>query len=111
MDKEYLENPVLYKVLEKIIFNEKDFADLKEVINRLSTGGSNIQQLKKKIISSRIHILEDISEFITFHLNQHYNSFSEDKSADLESEIKEKNDFLKLLAQKIENIYQNLNSD
>ena len=105
------ENPILYKALEKIIFNEREFEDLKEIINRLSAGGSNLQQLKKKIINSRIRILEDVSDFITFHLKQQNISFKDDKSVELKRERNEKDNFLTLLAKKIENIYQNLKSD
>lgn len=111
MDNSNAENSILHKTLEKIIFKEKDFEDLKLIIKRLGAGNANLELLKRKIINSRIRILEDISDFLTFHLKQQRNSFKENKTSEFEYELREKNDFLTLLAQKIENIYQNLKSD
>lgn len=111
LNKNNTEKPFLYKALERIIFNENDFEDLKKIISGLGVGNFNVQQLKRKIVNSRIRILEDVSDFVTFHLNQQRNPFKENKSTEFESEIMEKNDFLTLLAQKIEDIYQNLKSE
>lgn len=104
-------NSILQKTLEKIIFNEKEFEELKLIINKLGNGNPNIQQLKKKIINSRIRMLKDVSNFLSFHLKQQPNPSKEKKTSEFEHELREKNDFLTLLAQKIENFYQNLKSD
>ena len=61
---------ILYGLLEKIIFNEKDFSGLKEAINQFSLGQMESKILRKKIINSRIRILEELLDIIPFYMNQ-----------------------------------------
>ena len=109
MSSSNLSNPILNKTLEKIVFKETEFKDLKNIINSLREGEHNFGHLKKKIIEFRIRILREITEFISFHLNQQQKTAKSNKIFELKQDLQEKEQFLELIAQKIEKIYQNLN--
>ncbi len=108
MSVENHEKTRFYKGLEKIIFNEKDFEDLKLIINKLGNGNSNVKQLKRKIINSRVLILKNISKFIAFHLKKQGVNLNSSKDSEITKEAQEKNNFLEEIALRIENLYQKL---
>jgi hypothetical protein len=103
-----LNNPIINKTLEKIVFKENDFKDLKDIINGLKEGRYNFQQLKKKIIESRIRILKDITEFINFYINQQQGTPKSNEMFEIQQDLQEKEKFLELIARRIEKIYQAL---
>ena len=107
---------VLYGLLEKIIFNEKDFNILKKAINDISSGNIEPKELREKIIHSRIRILEELIEIFPFYLDQISNKYSlnsfinEDKGTNNSNLIDEKDKFLMQTAKRLNIIYQKLKS-
>ena len=101
-----LDNLILNKTLEKIVFKETEFKDLKNIINGLNEGRYNFEHLKKKIIESRIRILKEITEFISFYINQQQKTPKSSNISELKQDLQEREQFLELIAEKIENIYQ-----
>ena len=103
--------------LEKIIFNEADFNGLKQTINDLTFGLIEPKKLKEKIINSRFRLLQELLEFFPFYLKrdsfQHsvedFAKESENPDPDLIEELKEKDEFLQELGNRINNIFNKLN--
>ena len=100
-----------YKGLEKLIFDEKDFEELRLILNKLGNGGSNLELLKRKIINSRIRILEEVYDFVKFHIKKQIETNKEGNTPDLKREIQEKNKLLTFLAERIETFHHDLTSD
>jgi len=102
--------------LEKIIFNENDFNNLKQTINDLTLGLIEPKKLKEIIINSRFRLLEELLEFFPFYLKhdsfQHsveeFTKESEDPDPRLIEELKEKDEFLQELGNRIDNIFNKL---
>jgi hypothetical protein len=105
---------ILYGLLEKIIFNENDFSELKKSISNVSLGKLEPKILRKKIIDSRLRILEELIDIFPFYLEQINNKLSLDRFTleGNQSEItdidNDKDEFLTQIAQRLENIYQKL---
>ncbi|MHA1294441.1 MAG: hypothetical protein ACTSQJ_17500 [Promethearchaeota archaeon] len=105
---------ILYGLLERIIFNEKDFSTLKEIINEVIIGKKEPKKLKKAIIHSRIKILKELLEIFPFYIEQMNKknsvenfTFNNEKSK-IMKELREKNDLLINISQRIERIYNSL---
>jgi len=62
--------------LEKIIFNQNDFNELKQTINDLTLGLVKPKKLKETIINSRFRLLEELLEFFPFYLKHRLNILS-----------------------------------
>ena len=105
---------VLYGLLEKIIFNEKDFTILKRAINEIASGKLEPKELRQKIIHSRIRILEELIEIFPFYLEQINNKFNLQKfvtgnaNVNNSNEMDEKDKFLVQTAKRLDNLYQKL---
>ena len=110
-----METEQLYGLLEKIIFNETEFAILKESIVSLNSGEITSKELRNIIFKNRIRILEDLIDFFPFYLN-HFSSknlvdvsnkdLKENK--ELEKRIKKREELLELVGKKINNILTNI---
>jgi hypothetical protein len=104
--------------LEKIIFDENDFNKLKQTINDLTLGLIEPKKLKEIIINSRFRLLEELLEFFPFYLKhdnfQHsveeYAKESVNPDSRLIEELKEKDEFLQELGNRINNIFNKLKS-
>ena len=104
--------------LEKIIFNENDFNNLKQTINDLTLGLVEPKKLKEIIINSRYRLLEELLEFFPFYLKhnnfQHsmegFTKESENPDPHLIEELKEKDDLLQELGNRIDNIFNKIKS-
>jgi len=102
--------------LEKIIFDENDFNKLKQTINDLSLGLIEPKKLKEVIINSRFRLLEELLEFFPFYLKhdniQHsveeFTKESESSDPRLNEELKEKDELLQELGNRIDNIFNKL---
>lgn len=102
--------------LEKIIFNENDFNNLKQTINDLTLGLIEPKKLKEIIINSRFRLLEELLEFFPFYLKhdsfQHsveeFTKESENPDPSLIEELKEKDEFLQELGNRVDNIFNKL---
>ena len=102
--------------LEKIIFNENDFNNLKQTINDLTLGLIEPKKLKEIIINSRFRLLEELLEFFPFYLKhdgfqlsvEEFTKVSENPDPRLIEELKEKDEFLQELGNRIDNIFNKL---
>jgi len=110
-----METEQLYGLLEKIIFNETEFAILKESIINLSSGKITSKDLREIILKNRIRILEDIVDFFPFYVNHFSDKNLFDnrnkkikENKELEENIKEREEFLELVGKKINNILRNI---
>ena len=105
---------LLSDLLEKIIFNEKDFEDFKSAIFNVSTGKNNARLLKEKIISSRARILEELKDLFPFYINQINKKQSienfviDGNSSGCIEELKVKDDFLTEIGSRIDGILKKI---
>ena len=105
---------LLSDLLEKIIFNENDLIEFQTIITNVSSGINSPRSLKEKIISSRVRILDELKDLFPFYMNQTnkkqgIEEFVENnQNSDLIEELKEKNEFLSDIGNKINNIYEKL---
>ena len=95
------------EILEKIIFNSEELISLKNAIEQVINGTMKLSQFKSFILHGYIRIFEDLMSFIPFFLRQQiipngaYNS-------QLADELTQKNQFLKVVSERITSIYYNL---
>ncbi len=105
---------LLSDLLERIIFNEKDFSDFKSAIFNISTGNSDPRLLKEKIINSRVRILEELKDLFPFYINQINKQQSLDifindnNNSGLIEELREKDEFLTEIGNRINKITKKL---
>ena len=113
----YPKNKVLNDLLEKILFNEKDFKDFKSAILAISLGKNDSNLLKEIIISSRVRILEELKDLFPFYMNQinkkqSIKNFVEtDQNPNVIKELREKNEFLTEIGSRLDIIYEKLQKD
>ena len=108
---------LLHGLLEKIIFNEKDFETLKQAINDMTSGRIEPKELREKIIYSRMRILEEIIEIFPFYVEQLNNKISIDKfTTDNNNlnentlKIEENDELLTQISYKLDTLYQKIKS-
>ena len=105
---------LLSDLLERIIFNEKDFDDLKSAIVNVCTGKNDPRLLKEKVIACRVRILEELKDLFPFYINQVMKKQSIKRFAENESEtyliedLNEKNEFFVEIGDRIEKIFKKL---
>jgi hypothetical protein len=104
----------LYGLLEKILFNETEFDTLKATIHEVSMGKKPAKILREQIIQEKIRILEDLVEFFHFYVQysvQHNKQLSSDTSFEeketLLQKIKEREELLKIIAKKLNQLTNN----
>ena len=59
----------LTDVLEKFIFSKEELKEIGKIITQLQNGKCAPEQLKTKILESRVRILKDITEFSKFYIS------------------------------------------
>lgn len=109
------------QVIEKIVFNEEELEELKIAIRNFTEGNIKAKQLKQKLLKSRGRMVKDISHFLSFCIDRikNENITSEDnqpakknqfKEPDiqLQQDIFEKNELLNIVANKVNNLVENL---
>ncbi len=101
------DNLKIQETLEKVIFDHEELILLKNAINELIIGALKPSQFKRLILNSYVRILEDITSFIPFVLDQHLNGLKS-HNPELLKELKEKDKLLEEVSQKINKIYLNL---
>ncbi len=108
---------LLYGLLEKIIFNEKDFEVLKKAINDITLGKIEPKELKERIIKSRIRILEELIEIFPFYVEQVNNRISinnfkaGDNKNDTEINNNERDEFFNQISHKLDTLYEKIKSN
>ena len=101
------DNLKIQETLEKVIFDHEELILIKNAINELIIGALKPSQFKRLILNSYVRILEDITSFIPFVLDQHLNGLKS-HNPELLKELKEKDKLLEEVSQKINIIYLNL---
>lgn len=105
------------QVVEKIVFDEEELEELKIAIRKFTEEKIQAKQLKQNLLQSRGRIVEDISNFLSFCIDRvrdskqtpvnriSKNSNQVDLANDqLRKEIAEKNEFLEVVAKRINNL-------
>jgi hypothetical protein len=102
---------LLSGILEQTIFDKSDSKNLISAINKLESREIESEDLKSIIIASRAEIVENLLEVIPFYVKQMILKDSIGKSqenletGDLEDDLKQKNDLLRTVGHRINNIY------
>ncbi len=109
------------QVVEKIVFDEEELEQLKIAIKKISEGKMQAKQLKQKLLQSRGRIVNDISQFLSFCIeriknedlifkdeNPPKNNQLNQNNMQLQQEISEKNEILKVVANRVSNIVDSL---
>ena len=100
------------QVLERIIFDEDELTELKNIVGEFAKGNVQPRQLKKEILICRSRILEDLKEFVLFYINSKMQE-KELKTVDfrLKQELAERNELLKTVANRVNQLVSKLEKD
>lgn len=111
------ENKDFEQVIEKIVFDEEELEELKVTIRKFVEGQLQAKQLKQKLLESRGRMVKEISNFLSFCIDRVRNSdqapeckvSNNSNKLDLDftqlrQKIEEKNELLKTVAEKINNL-------
>ena len=100
------------QVLEKIIFDEDELTELKNIVGEFAKGKIQPIQLKKRILLCRSRMLKDLKEFVLFYIN------SKKQEKELETldfkvsrELEERNELLEIVANRVNQLVAKLNED
>ena len=90
--------------LEKIIFSKEELKELAKNINQLNKGEISLDEYKTKLLESRVRILNDITEFLSFYIKIHLNVDTLEKENDigLQNELNEKRVLLEEIAKRLQ---------
>ncbi len=102
------------QVIEKIVFDEEELAELKIAIRNFSKGTITPKQLKQNVLQNRGRIVKDMSNFLTYCLNRArdnnqapvHREPTDSNQPDLKNDqlsqlIAERNELLEVVANKI----------
>lgn len=109
------------QVVEKIVFDEEELEELKIIIRNFTEGKIEAKQLKQKLLLCRGRMVKDISNFLSFcidRIKREVVATEDEKPAkmdlsnqsdmQLQKDLFEKNELLKVVANKVSNIVENL---
>ncbi|NVM43824.1 MAG: hypothetical protein HWN79_02815 [Candidatus Lokiarchaeota archaeon] len=112
------------QVVEKIVFDEEELEQLKIIIKNFTEGKIEAKQLKQNLLLCRGRIVKDISNFLSFCIDrikreeitsEDEKSAKEDNFNKIDSQIQQdllnKNELLRVVANKVSNIVENLKKD
>ena len=100
------------QVLEKIIFDEDELTELKNVVGEFVKGKVQPRQLKKEILLCRSRILEDLKEFVLFYINsKKQEKERETMDFKLKQELEERNKLLEIVANRVNQLVSKLEKD
>jgi len=120
-----MESKALDNVLEHQIFNETNLKMLKKKLKELATEKSNEKEIFTLFIKYLVKIFKGLSENLPFYLDQilmkqEIEDFSEGKIplkknneeyTELKSQLREKDEFLEQMAEKIQRIYTKITTE
>ena len=111
-------------MVEKIIFDQKELQTLKQTIKSFTDGNINAKELKSVLLQCRGRMVEDVNDFVSYvantiaenvpELDKSNNEFSQEElpssqvEAQLRAEIKEKNELLEIVAQRVSKLVSKL---
>jgi len=109
------------QVIEKIVFDESELDEIKIAIKNFSKGTITPKELKQNLLSYRGRMVKDISNFLSFCINR---IRSDDKAFKVPKNVKknqsnqtnirlqqdliERNELLKVVANKVNHIVSNV---
>ena len=109
------------QVVEKIVFDETELEDLKIAIRKFSNGKIDSKSLKKLLLQSRGRIVDDVSHFLSFCIERIKDEDISPKAKKparieqpnqkiikLQQDLEEKNELLKVVANKVSILVENL---
>lgn len=108
------QHQILSSLLEKIFFSKKELEILKEKIDRVSLKTITPKELRNYIFGTRIRIMEELLEFFPFYVSESINgnfkneSLQFERDGSLVEQIKEREELLEIVAQKLMNIHKRL---
>ena len=99
-------------VLEKIIFDEDELTELKNIVGEFAKGKIQPIQLKKRILLCRSRMLEDLNEFVLFYINSK-KRVKELETVDfkLKKKLEERNELLEIVANQVNQLVAKLKKD
>jgi hypothetical protein len=95
----------LADAFERFVFLKEELKEIGKIITQLQNGKCAPEQLKTKILESRVRILKDITEFSKFYISHTLlNNIKPTPNQQLLDELEEKNSLLVSIAKKLEEI-------
>lgn len=94
--------------VEQILFAEDDFAELKVAINGLAERSIEPKKLKELILSQRVKMLKEITSLVSFYAKPSNIEVKSSHDSVLEQKLKERNEFLTEIADRVNTIYKTL---
>lgn len=58
------------QIIERIVFDEKELAELKIAVRNFSKGEITPKQLKQSLLQYRGRMVKDVSNYLTYYLNR-----------------------------------------
>ncbi|MFX1502595.1 MAG: hypothetical protein ACFFDH_16660 [Promethearchaeota archaeon] len=105
-------NDNLEEMLENIVFDKANLSELKDFINKISTGEASLKELGKKIIELRARIFNALLKFIPYHQRLTFTSDQgENNTPEIQQELLEKDELLDQIGSKINNSYEKLKNE
>lgn len=108
---------VLNNTIEKVLFNENGLITLKDLIHKVSIGAISAKTFREFIINFRQDNLEKLTEelldIFNFHATQisiknQLSEFTSEGDSQMEADLQEKNQLLKTLAIRVNNMHKKL---
>ena len=109
------------QVIEKIVFNESELDEIKIAIRNFSEGNITAKQLKQNLLSYRGRMVKDISNFLSFCVDRirsddgasevpknAIKNQSNQTNIQLQQNLIERNELLKVVANKVNHIISNI---
>jgi hypothetical protein len=93
--------------LEQIIFEPSELNHLKNMIHNLIQGKITPAEMKRHLLNCRIRMFKDLNDFVNFFILGKINAL-DNSSILLKKELKEKDELLQQLGERINKIYFNL---
>lgn len=92
----------LADAFERFIFPKEELKEIGKIITQLQNGKIAPEQLKTKILESRVRILKDITEFSKFYISHILlNDTRPTRSQQLLDELEQKNSLLVSIAKRL----------
>ena len=92
-------------LVEKIVFDEDQLFQLKEVLSQLSAKKTDLKEVKQIILTQRTNISEAIIDLFSFYLNQQKLRLISSEGREiknLQSKIKEREELLEEIGKRLE---------
>ena len=95
----------LADAFERFVFPEEELKEIGKIITQLQNGKCAPEQLKTKILESRVRILKDITEFSKFYISHILlNDTRSTPNQHLLDELEQKNSLLVSIAKRLEDM-------